>query len=57
MSTSIASLATQVKNQDNHLKRILSKQKAENLTPKKLFSSIEGDSEGTNRNNVSLVHG
>ena len=40
MSTSIDSLATQVKNQDNRLKRILSKQIAENMTPTKFSAAV-----------------
>ena len=55
--TSIASLATNVKNQDNRLKKMISKQIADKSDSNKLFSSSEGESEGTNRNNGSLVIG
>ena len=55
MTTSITSLANHVKNQDNRLKRLISQQMADKSDSDKLFSISEGEPEGTNRNNGSLV--
>ena len=57
MSTSIAILATYFKNQDNRLKKIISKKLADKSDSDKFFSISEGESEGTNQNNRSLVIG
>ena len=57
MSTSIASLATHVKNQDNRLKLLMSQQMEDKSDSDELFSSSEGYPEGKNRNNGSLVRG
>ena len=57
ISTYIASLTTHVKNQDNCLKLMISKQMADKSDSDDFFSNSEGDSEGTNRNNGSLVCG
>ena len=57
MSTSISGLETHFKNQDNRLKLMISKQTADKSDSDKLFSISEGESEGTNRNNASLVRG
>ena len=55
--TSIASLATHVKNQDNPLKWLMSQKMADKSNYDELFSSNEGEPEGANRNNGSLVRG
>ena len=55
MFTSISSLATYVNNQEIFLKRMISKQMAEKYDSDELFSSSEGESEGKNCNNGSLV--
>ena len=57
ISTSIASLATHVKNQDNCLKPLMSQQMADKSDSDELFISSEGEPEGTNRNNSSLILG
>ena len=57
ISTSIASLATHVKNQENCLKQLLSQQMEDKFDSDKLFSSSEVKPEGTNLNNGSLVCG
>ena len=57
MSTSIASLATHVKNQDNCLKRLMSQKMADKSESDKLFSSSEGEPDGTKRSNISLFRG
>ena len=55
--TSIASLATHDKKQDNRLKLMMSHQMADKSDSYKLFSISEGHPDGTNRNNGSLVRG
>ena len=55
ISTSIASLDTQVNNEDNHLKRLMSQKMADRSDSDELFSSSEGEPKGTNRNNGSHV--
>ena len=57
ISTSIASLATHVKNQENCLKQLLSQQMEDKSDSDKLFSSSEVKPEGTNLNKGSLVCG
>ena len=57
ISTSIASLDTHVKNQDYPLKQLMSQKMADKYNSDKLFSSSEGEPEGTNLNNGSLVLG
>ena len=53
--TSIASLATHVKNQDNCLKLLMSQKMVDKSDSDKLFSISEGEPEGKKRNNGSLV--
>ena len=55
--TSISSLATYVNNQEIFLKRMISKQMTYKYDSDELFSSSEGESEGANCNNGSLVCG
>ena len=57
MSTSITSLATHVKNQDNRLKRLMLTQMVDSSDSDELFISSDGELEGKNSNNGSLVRG
>ena len=57
ISTSIASLATHVKNQDDCLKQLMSKKMSVKSEYDELFSRSEGEPQGKKRNNGSLVQG
>ena len=57
MSTSIAILSNNVNNQDNCLKQLMSQQMGDKSESDEIFSSSDGDPEGMNRNNGSIVYG